>query len=91
MVLSNPCTVASGVPHRVLGASAGQISDLQALGDCAWFAVDLRGQEYRVCGEGCRHGDEVRFYEKTDEGLGKDVRVWTIRPAPDGAGLVAVP
>jgi len=90
MTLSNPRTVASGVPHRILGASAGDGCDLEAIEDSDWFAVDLRGQEYRVCGEGSRHGDAVRFHEKTDDGHGKDVRVWTIRQEPDGA-LVAVP
>ncbi len=80
-----PLPVASGVPHRVVAPR-----DLDSVESSGWFAVDLRGQEYRVCGESCRHGDSVRFYEKADDGHGKDVRIWTVREGSDGV-LVAVP
>ena len=90
MSLPSPRTVVSGVALRVVTTAAGD-PDLIALGTSTWFAVDDRGQEYRVCGEGCLNGDVVRFHEKTDDGQGKDVRVWVIRQAPGGTGLIATP
>jgi len=49
------------------------------------LVLDVDGDEYRVCGPGIPDGDGVRVFEKDEEGIGKDIRVWTVQR---GAGDV---
>jgi hypothetical protein len=50
------------------------------VGDTA-FVLDLDGEDYTVTGPGIHVDPGVRVFEKDDNGFGKDIRVWTVRPA----------
>ena len=46
--------------------------------------------DHDICGAGEHpHDGAVRLHEKDRDGTGKDVRVWTVRPAPDRNGFDA--
>jgi hypothetical protein len=77
--------VVSGKPYLV--RSVRQQAP-HALGDFAGdtsFVIDLDGEEYTVWGPGVEAGDLVKVYEKSDEGAGKDIRVWCVSAAADGS------
>ena len=84
-MFGTPQPVVSGVPYQVRRVRDHDVLALEDfLGDTS-FVLDLGGDEYRVCGPGIADGDEVRVYEKDEQGVGKDIRVWTVRR---GAGDV---
>ncbi len=83
-----PVPVVSGVPYVVAvvdGQTPSELTDFEGL---ATFVIDT-GQSYTVAGEGTAHGAAVRFHEKASDGVGKDVRVWSISRLDDGS-FVAV-
>jgi hypothetical protein len=74
-----PRPVVSGKPYQVReigGHVPRQLSDFT--GDKR-VLIDLDGEEYTICGPGVEVEDCVRLYEKSDEGSGKDIRVWVVR------------
>ena len=85
-----PRPVVSGKPYRVQNVR-GQVP--RQLGDFTGDArvlIDLDGEEYTICGPGIEVEDGVRVYEKSDEGLGKDIRVWVVQQASHEAAFLAV-
>jgi hypothetical protein len=79
LVFGTPRPVVSGVPYHVRHVRDREVKGLEDfLGDTT-FVLDLNGDEYRVCGPGVADGDGVRVYEKDEEGVGRDIRVWTVR------------
>lgn len=84
-MFGTPQPVVSGVPYQVRRVRDHDVLALEDfLGDTS-FVLDLDGHEYLVWGPGIADGDEVRVYEKDEQGVGKDIRVWTVRR---GAGDV---
>ena len=84
-----PRPVVSGKPYQVRqirGQVPRQLSDFT--GD-ARVLIDLDGDEYTICGPGVEVEDGVRLYEKSDEGMGKDIRVWVV--CQGGEGFTAMP
>jgi hypothetical protein len=81
--------VVSGRPYSVLQVAAGEPARLEDFLGEARFVVDLDGERYDVCGFGREVGECVRFYQKESDGLGRDVRVWTICRLDDGSGFFA--
>ena len=51
--------------------------------------MDVDGEDYRVEGAGVEGDGQVRVFEKYEQGFGRDIRVWTVRPSDDGAGFSA--
>ena len=85
-----PRPVISGKCYRVQqvrGQVPRQLGDFT--GD-AQVLIDLDGEEYTICGPGVEVGDGVRLYEKTDEGTGKDIRVWVVLQSSQEAAFLAV-
>lgn len=81
--------IVSGRTYQVLEiADQGSVT-LEGFVGPARFLVDLDGVPYPVCGVGRRVGDVVRFYQKTHDGQGRDIRTWEIRAAGAGAGFCA--
>ena len=87
-----PRPVISGKPYpvqQVCGRVPRQLGDFT--GD-AQVLIDLDGTQYTIYGPGVEVEDGVRLYEKCDEGMGKDIRVWIVRqPSPDGDFMVMHP
>jgi hypothetical protein len=85
-----PRPVVSGKPYQVRqirGQVPRQLSDFT--GD-ARVLIDLDGEEYTICGPGIEVGDGVRLYEKSDEGVGKDIRVWTVQSSSEEPAFLVV-
>ncbi|WP_369138821.1 hypothetical protein [Modestobacter versicolor] len=79
-------SVASGKPYPVTVVPDGESGSLEQFAGDAEFCIDGGGQELHIRGHGVRHGEVVRFHEKSAAG-GKDVRVWLVRE--QGGGFVA--
>jgi hypothetical protein len=84
MTDTTPEMVVSGVPYTVTSVDGRPPTTLDDFVGLTAFVVTGRTGEHQVAGEGDLHDDVVRFYEKTSGGIGKDVRVWTLRPTEDG-------
>ena len=85
-----PRPVISGKPYQVRqirGQVPRQLSDFT--GETR-VLIDLDGEEYTICGPGVEVEDCVRLYEKSDEGAGKDIRVWLVQPSPQEAAFLVV-
>jgi hypothetical protein len=81
---TTPQMVVSGVPYTVVSVDGRAAVDLDDFVGLGHFVVTGQTGEHQVAGEGDRHEDEVRFYEKTLDGIGKDVRVWKVVATDDG-------
>jgi len=83
MTHPQPPMIVSGVPYEVTevdGKPPVALSELE--GPVTMTAGGPTG-EHCIHGAGEHvHGDTVRVHEKFDGGLGKDVRVWTVKPDP---------
>jgi len=84
-VFGTPRPVVSGVPYQVRQVRDHEVVGLDDFLGETTFVLDVDGDEYRVCGPGIPDGDGVRVFEKDEEGIGKDIRVWTVQR---GAGDV---
>jgi hypothetical protein len=82
-------TVVSGQDYPVSSLLTTDRMSLDDLSECPGFCVEIDGRVHLVRGEGHCVDGAVRFYEKCDEGHGKDVRVWTLRQR--GGRLIATP
>jgi hypothetical protein len=85
LVFEAPQSVVSGRPYQVREVRDHSVLGLEDFVGDTNFVLDFDGEEYRVCGPGVSDGEAVRVYEKDEHGMGKDVRVWTVRR---GAGDV---
>jgi hypothetical protein len=74
--------VASGVRYPVAALADGSPTSLDEFVGTVEFSIALGERMYRVCGEGERIEDHVRFHEKDD--VGKDVRVWHVTQTAEG-------
>lgn len=84
MTYPTPDLVVSGVPMPVLEVD-GRVP--QALADVATarhLLVQDRDRTRTVAGVGHEADGTVRFHEKAEDGAGKDLRVWCVRPTDDG-------
>ncbi len=79
--------VVSAVPYQVLevgGRAPASLTDFAGT-----VTVRLRGRtgEHVVCGQGTADTDTAVLQEKGSDGVGKDVRRWSV--VADGTGFVA--
>lgn len=79
-------SISSGVPYGVSrpdGTVPRGVADF--LGDSS-FRIHQRDRHSLVTGTGALDdaGTGVRFYQKDHAHDGRDVRVWHLRPVPDG-------
>jgi hypothetical protein len=81
--------VVSGRSYPVVQVAAGEPARLEDFLGESRFVVDLDGDRYDVCGFGRVVEAGVRFYQKDDDGGGRDVRVWLVRLRDDGTGFCA--
>jgi hypothetical protein len=68
------------------GSVPRQLGDFTGEGS---VVIDLDGDEYTIWGSGVQAEDGVRLFEKSDEGVGKDIRVWVV--CQGGEGFTAMP
>ncbi len=68
--------------HQARGRAPEELGDFTGDGS---VLIDLDGETYTIWGPGVQSGDSVRVHEKSDEGQGKDIRVWVVRQGGDGA------
>lgn len=81
--------VVSGKPYAIVEVRGHVPAGLADFAGDTTFLLDLDGEDYRVWGPGVRDGGLVRVYEKSDDGLGKDVRVWLVHAVPDSTLFTA--
>jgi hypothetical protein len=91
MTFNPPRSVVSGEPYIVRQVHDRHPERLDDFAGETTFVVDLDDEGYRVCGPGVPADESVRVFEKSDEGAGKDVRVWLVRPAEGGDSFTATP
>ena len=89
MTFQAPRSIGSGVPYPVLEVHGRAPDGLADFAGQTSFLLDVDGEDYRVEGPGLEGDGQVRVYEKDEQGYGKDIRVWTVRPSTDGAGFAA--
>jgi hypothetical protein len=89
MTFQAPRSVGSGVPYPVREVHGRAPDGLADFAGQTSFLLDVDGEGYRVEGPGVEEDGQVRVFEKDEQGYGKDIRVWTVRPAADGAGFAA--
>lgn len=83
--------VASGAPYRVESVNGRPAGDLDALlaDDVIEITVAHAGQQVIIQGSARRTDDQtVVVHEKADDGIGKDVRTWTVTATTDGLEAV---
>ena len=83
-MFGTPRPVVSGVPYQVRQVRDHEVVGLDDFLGETTFVLDVDGDEYRVWGPGVEDGEAVRVYEKDEQGVGKDIRVWTVRRGPAG-------
>ena len=84
-----PRPVVSGRAYPVQharGRVPRQLGDFTGEGS---LVIDLDGDEYTIWGPGVQAEDGVRVFEKSNEGAGKDIRVWVV--CQGGEGFTAMP
>lgn len=81
MSFSAPRPVVSGKPYLVRQLAGHEPHELNDFVGDSRLVLDLDGDEYTVCGPGVQGDGCVRIYEKSDEGAGKDIRVWAVHPS----------
>lgn len=81
-----PELVVSGVPYAVEEVASGHApTSLNDFLDGATFSIAADSGRYWVHGHGVPYGGSVKFYEKADDGEGKDVRCWRVFSHDDGS------
>ncbi len=85
-----PRPVISGKPYRVQQVRGQVPRQLHDFTGEARVLIDLDGEEYTICGPGIEVENGVKLYEKTDDGAGKDIRVWVVQQSSREEGFLAV-
>lgn len=89
MTFPTPQPVVSGVPYTVVDVDGRPSSDLDdVVGAAVALTVEGSTGRHTIRGAASRVDGAVRLYEKSEDGVGKDLRTWRIDRADDGA-LVA--
>ena len=91
MTFCPPRSVVSGEPYVVRQVRDHDPERLDDFAGETTFVVDLDDEGYRVCGPGVPADEGMRVFEKSDDGAGKDVRVWLVRAAEGGEAFTATP
>jgi hypothetical protein len=91
MSFTTPRPVISGKPYAVRSVhdrTPDRLDDF--LGDTTFVLdLDMEGELYRVTGPGISVDPGVRVFEKDDDGVGKDIRVWMVCQASTGDAFTA--
>lgn len=86
---TTPALVVSGVDYTVVSVAGRPPAALSDFVGETTFVAEGRTGQHPVAGAGAEHEGIVRFHEKTADGAGKDVRVWTVSTGPDGDFLAS--
>ena len=90
MTDATPAMIVSGVPYEVTGVDGRTPFTLEEFAGPVRVHTHGPTGDHEVCGAGEHpHDGVVRVHEKDHDGTGKDVRVWTVSPAPDREGFDA--
>jgi hypothetical protein len=90
MSSSDPAMIVSGVPYDVTGVDGRPPSTLEEFTGPVTMHTHGPTGDHEISGAGEHpHDGTVRLHEKDHHGTGKDVRVWTVTPAPDRKGFDA--
>jgi hypothetical protein len=89
MSATTPRSVISGKPYVVRQVRGRAPEELEDFAGDTVFVLDLDGEDYTVHGPGVEVETGMRVYEKSDHGVGKDIRCWLVRSAPDGDAFTA--
>lgn len=84
MTYPTPEPVVSGVPYEVQDVAGNAPTDLTAFDGSTTVTVVGSTGVHVLRGSGSAHEDHARFYEKSEDGIGKDMRTWKITPADRG-------
>jgi hypothetical protein len=89
MSATTPRSVISGKPYPVVQVDDRAPATLDDFTGETTFLIDLDGQSYLVSGPGVPVEDGVRVFEKSEHGVGKDIRTWLVCPSAHEASFVA--
>jgi hypothetical protein len=81
--------IISGIAYHISDVAGRSPSDIADFVVNTEMWVETDGNQHHIFGVGAYSSDGVRFYEKDLQNEGKDVRVWSISPSPDGEGFTA--
>lgn len=90
MTDTTPAMIVSGVPYAVTGVEGRTPTSLEEFEGQVTIHTHGPTGDHDVTGSGeLAHDGTVKLHEKHDHGTGRDVRTWTVSPAPDGDGFDA--
>lgn len=84
MTYTTPPMIVSGVEYVVTEVQGRPPADLTDFVGVVTFVVEGQTGTHEVAGAGAEHDGAVRFHQKDAQGVGKDIRVWTVKPGPGG-------
>ncbi|MDC7122426.1 hypothetical protein OMK64_12870 [Cellulomonas fimi] len=90
MTYPTPALVASGVPYAVRTVNDRSPSSLSDFDGVVAVAVEGVTGAHVIRGISVHADGAVRLFEKSEDGVGKDVRTWDIHPGAP-AGFTATP
>ena len=90
MTYPTPALVASGVPYAVRTVNDRSPSSMDDFDGLVAVAVEGVTGTHVIHGISAHADGTVRLFEKSDDGVGKDVRTWDIHPGTT-AGFTATP
>lgn len=80
MSAATPQMVISGIPYSVVEADGGVPGRLDDVASATTITVEGPTGRHTVSGQSAGERDgEVRFYEKSGDSGGKDIRTWSVR------------
>lgn len=88
MTYSPPAPVVSGVPYAVLDVDGRPPRSVDDFAGHVTLTVEGRTGRHVVRGDATVRDGIVRLHEKSDDGGGKDIRTWRVRPT-DAGGFCA--
>ena len=90
MTYPTPELVASGVPYAVRTVNDRSPSSIADFDGIVTVAIEGVTGAHVIRGVSAHADGTVRLFEKSEDGLGKDIRTWDIHPATS-AGFTATP
>ncbi|MDT0165440.1 hypothetical protein Q9R32_07715 [Actinotalea sp. AC32] len=84
-----PDPIVSGVAYVVREVGGRRPADLEDFTGHVSMTVEGSTGRHVVRGQGFATADAARVHEKSDDGVGKDTRTWTVRAQRDGSFAAA--
>jgi hypothetical protein len=85
MTIDGPTPIVSGRVYTVVEVSGRPAAHLDDFTGTTSFVLEGDGESHVIPGVGATTTDGVRFHQKDPEHHGKDVRIWNVTEAPEGA------